>query len=145
MSIYFLTLGDSTSWPQIASHPLKATSKGATVSLEAWWEDPSLCVLRISLPSVLGAFDKEAEKGKRGKIRQESCLVSEPLRAVASQELWVTSLYKCTNSFPNIELVNSLLPSSLHFFPLLLFPSLPPLFLFMTIIDAWVFDTLGET
>lgn len=60
---------------------------------------------------------------------------------MASQELWVTSLYKCTNSFPIIQLVNSLLLSSLHFFPLLLLlPSLPPLFLFMTVIDAWVLE-----
>lgn len=55
ISIYFLIPGDGTSWTQLASHPLKATSKGATVSLGAWWEDPSLCVLRSSLPSILGS------------------------------------------------------------------------------------------
>lgn len=53
--LYFLIPGDGTSWFQLASHPLKATSKGATVSLGALWEDPSLCMLRSSLPSVLGS------------------------------------------------------------------------------------------
>lgn len=84
---------------------------------------------------------KGKRKGREVKSDNEPCLISEPLRAVASQELWVTSLYKCTNSFPIIQLVNSLLLSSLHFFPLLLLlPSLPPLFLFMTVIDAWVLE-----
>lgn len=55
ISTYFLTPGDGTYWPQLASYPLKATSKGAIVSLGVWWEDPSLCVLRSSLPSVLGS------------------------------------------------------------------------------------------
>lgn len=40
-------------------------------------------------------------KGGEVKSDKETCLVSESLRVVASQELWVTSLYKCTSKSPH--------------------------------------------
>lgn len=57
---------------------------------------------------------------------------------MASQELWLTSFYKCTDSFHIIWLV--LLPFLLSFPLLPLLPSLSPLFLFITVIDLWVLE-----
>lgn len=91
-----------------------------------------LCAQEFLAICPWGPLVTGQRKGREVKSDKETCLVSELLRAVASQELWVTLLYKYTNSLPIIQLVNNLPPSSfLHFFPLLLLlPSLPPLFLF---------------
>lgn len=42
-------------WPQLVSHPLQSTVNGATVSPEPSETDLSLCLLRNSLPSILGS------------------------------------------------------------------------------------------
>lgn len=98
-------------WPQLVSHPLQSTAKGATMSPESSGRDPSLFLLRNLLPSILGSH--LGIVGRKAKGDQEPCSASKLLRALRHPIMWLVNRL-LPFSFPFIF---SLLPH-LHFIPL---------------------------